>query len=84
MKQFFSNIVTSFDNTKEGGSARKFTAFALIVMMVYCHVKYVDKDNVVEVLIIDLCGALLCLGLVTAQNIIELKNGNSPNTPPQT
>jgi hypothetical protein len=37
----------------------------------------VDNSNAIEALIIDLSGVLLCLGIVTAQNIIELKNNNN-------
>jgi hypothetical protein len=32
---------------------------------------------VAEVLIIDLCGVLILLGLVTMEQVIKLKNGNN-------
>lgn len=70
------NILKSFTNDKGGWSARKLTAFALMVCVAYIHYKYVDITISVEVLIVDLSAVLLCLGLVTASNIIELKNGS--------
>jgi hypothetical protein len=69
-------LLGSFNNIrKEGLSARKLTAFALMVCIAFIHFKFVDKDNAIEAMIIDLSGVLLCLGIVTAQNIIEFKQG---------
>jgi hypothetical protein len=48
----------------------------------YIHKYYVTDKNATEVLIIDLCGVLIALGIVTAQNIIELKNGKNSNNSP--
>lgn len=72
-------ILGSFDNSKNGFSARKLTAFSLMLCVGYLHVLFVDKDNVVEVMIIDLLTVLLLLGIITIQNVIELKNGYSAN-----
>ena len=75
--KIIDNLLKSFTTEKGGFAARKLTAFALMILIAYSHFKYVDLTNVVEVLIIDLSGVLLCLGLVTASNIIELKNGKN-------
>jgi len=84
MKNFITNILNSFKNDKDGFSARKLTAFALMGCIMYIHKYYVTAENATEVLIIDLCGVLIALGIVTAQNIIELKNGKQSQTePPQ-
>ncbi len=69
------NLLKSFNTEKGGFAARKLTAFALMICIAYIHFKFVDITIAVEVLIVDLSGVLLCLGLVTASNIIELKNG---------
>lgn len=83
MKILFTNILNSFKNDKDGFSARKSTAFALVGCIIYIHAYHVTNENSAEMAIIDLCGVLIALGIVTAQNIIELKNGkNSGNTPP--
>ena len=75
MKRIIDNLIGSFDTVKENGfSARKLSAFALMVCIAFVHFKWVNHDNVAEVLIIDLCGVLILLGLVTAQNILDYKN----------
>ena len=76
MKEIINGLWASFNNYEKGASARKLTAFALMVLIAFCHYKYVYNTNVIEAIIIDLSGVLLCLGLVTASNIIELKNGS--------
>jgi hypothetical protein len=77
VKKLINDILASFNNYEQGASARKLTAFALMILIAYSHVKFVDLTNVVEVLIIDLSGVLLCLGLVSFEQIIKLKNGGS-------
>lgn len=77
MKELYTNIVNSFKNNRDGFSGRKLTAFSLIVCIYWVHYKYVNHDNATEVLIIDLCGVLISLGIVTAQNLIEFKNGKA-------
>jgi len=75
MKKIIDNLIGSFDTVKENGfSARKLSAFALMVCIAFVHFKWVNHENVAEVLIIDLCGVLILLGLVTAQNILDYKN----------
>lgn len=78
IKQVATNILNSFNNHEKGFSARKLSAFVLMVCIVYVHYKWVNHDNVAEVLIIDLCGVLILLGIVTAEQIIKFKN-DSPN-----
>ncbi|MBX3165575.1 MAG: hypothetical protein KF900_13955 [Bacteroidetes bacterium] len=75
MKEFFKNIVNSFYNNREGFAARKLTAFALVACIVWVHLKHVTDSNAAEVIMIDIAGVFLCLGIITVQNLIELKNG---------
>lgn len=77
MKKLINWIAASFDTHSKGASARKLTAFSIMLCVGYCHIRFVDSSNVVEVLIIDLCGVLLCLGIVTAEQVIKLRNGNN-------
>jgi len=72
----WENLVKSFTTEKGGFAARKLTAFALMFCIAFIHFTKCTPENAVEFLIIDLSGVLLCLGLVTASNIIELKNGS--------
>ena len=76
MKKVFNQIVDSFHNEKKCFSARKLTAFFFGIMAGYIHYEYVNKDNCIDALMIDVLVILIALGIVTAQNVIELKNGN--------
>lgn len=78
--KIIKDIWASFNNHEKGASARKLTAFALMVMIVYIHYTQLSSENAIEFLIIDLCGVFLSLGLVTFAQIIELKNGTNNGT----
>jgi hypothetical protein len=71
------SFINSFDNRKPGKSGRKLTAFALMLCVAWLHYKYVTNETASTFLLYDLCGIFLLLGIVTAQNIINLKNGGS-------
>jgi len=77
-------FINSFDTKNEGFSARKLTAFTFVLLAGYIHYEYVNVDNAIEALIIDSATALLCLGIITAQNIINFKNGREDKTNEQT
>ena len=82
LKEFIIGFLYTFTNDKRGNSARKATAFALMVCVAWIHYKYIDKDNAINALWIDLLFIALMLGIVTAQNLIELKLGkNETKTP---
>jgi len=83
MTEIVDNLIKSFTTEKGGFAARKLTAFALMICIAYIHIKHCTPENAVEFLIIDLAGVLLCLGLVTASNLIELKNGKKEEKEPQ-
>ena len=80
MKELFNNLIGSLNNTDSGFSARKLTAFALMVLIAYVHYKYVDLSNAIEAILIDLGGVLLLLGIVTFEQIIRFREGTQ-NTP---
>jgi hypothetical protein len=73
--KIIQNIINSFSNSKEGFSARKMTAFAFVLLAAWLHYKWVDHDNAVQALIVDCSVILICLGIITAQNIIQFKHG---------
>lgn len=76
MKNIFNAIIHSFDNRPDTGfSARKLSAFAGIVTAIYMSLKHCHVSVVVELVACWMCFILLCLGLITTQQIIELKNG---------
>ncbi len=82
MKKFITelskNIMGSFNNNqKEGFSARKLTAFTLILCIIFMHLIWGKNNNfTVEILICDLIGVAFFLGLITVDQIIRFKNDN--------
>lgn len=75
MKNIITNLFASFNNLDGGFSARKLTAFALMILIAYVHYKYVDLSNAIEAILIDLAGVLLLLGIITFEQILKFKNG---------
>jgi hypothetical protein len=84
MKSLIKKLWASFENTPGGFSARKLSAFTAVigVSVIITH-KYATSENLVEVLVVWLAFALLCLGIVTAEQIITFKNGQNKNDAPQ-
>ncbi len=72
----FKKLFASFDNTTLGYSARKLTAFASLCIA--AGVTYVLPDDAkLHALYAWLLLVLLCLGIVTIEQIIRLKAGQS-------
>lgn len=67
-------IIASFDNSKDGFSARKLSAFAGVTVSVIATFRFLDTSTIIEGLMVWLCFALLCLGIITAEQVIRLKN----------
>lgn len=92
MKEFFKRLVGSLDNfTKEAFSARKLTAFVIVVCVLVGHGIYYKHCFTKEdfalfdtILIIDYIAVAFFLGIITIQQVIEFKNGKkneSTNNP---
>jgi hypothetical protein len=73
MKELLNSLIKSFENSPQGFSARKLSAFVLMTCVVYLHYRYVNTTVVVDIVLIDLCFVLLLLGIITVQNIIDLR-----------
>jgi uncharacterized membrane protein HdeD (DUF308 family) len=73
-------IIASFDNSKDGFSARKLSAFAGVSVSIIATFRFVDTATIIEALMVWLCFALLCLGIITAEQVIRLRN-KSGETP---
>lgn len=75
MKEIINNILLSFKANKEGFAARKLSAFVSVAIGIILSLKYTDTSILIYVLSIWLLFALLLMGIVTFQEIIQLKNG---------
>jgi len=80
LKEIVKKLVDSFDTAKGGFSVRKLSTFASIVIAAYFGFRFGDENNIVELTIIWLSFALLCLGIVTFEQIIKLKNDRQINS----
>lgn len=72
MKEFFNKIVSAFDNHSRGFSARKLSAFVIILCVIVCHIKWFRSDRweyLGEVLALDYGFVCVCLGLTTYEQI---------------
>lgn len=73
-------VGSMFDNHSVGASMRKILAFTTgVVFAGYLHYKFVDLSNAFEFLVADLTCALLCLGIITMEQVIKFKNGGKEN-----
>jgi hypothetical protein len=86
--EFIKNLVDSLHNERSGFSGRKLTALAIIIMFGSSHESWLESARATgnyslfqEILIIDFCMIAICLGLITMESIIKLKNGNKDEKP---
>lgn len=81
MKKVLRKLESTFDTTTKGYSSRKLSAFwAIVIMGGLITYRYVNVSNAIEMLTAWLVFGLLCLGIITAQNIINFKNGTTTDT----
>jgi len=81
MKNIINKFIASFDTVTDGFSSRKLTA--MWAVMVGTAVTYtLPPEARLHALYAWQLLALLCLGIVTVQQIINFKNGNSDKQPP--
>jgi len=74
LKKFTKWILGSFDVTDDGSSAKKLTAFAFMVLVGWLHIVFVDKNNALEFLIVDVSAILTLLGVATIDKLQQMKN----------
>lgn len=76
MKKIFRDLFNSFNNESVGYSARKLSAFfGVVVVSGWITFKHSGPANVVELVLIWLSFSMLCLGLITIGQLIELRTG---------
>lgn len=79
MKKQIENILSSFDTQQGGYSARKLSAFLSIVIAAYFGFRFGNENNIIELTIIWLSFALICLGIVTLEQLTKFKDGQNNN-----
>lgn len=77
MNKLIQNILNSFNTSTGGFSARKLSAFAGVVTGIYITVHEIPKEFLIEALYAWLAFALLCLGIITVEQVLRFKNGSN-------
>ena len=72
---WLKKLIASFENAPGGWSARKLTAFAFAACAIFLQWKHATPETVPTLVLIDASTALLCLGIVTAAELIKLRGG---------
>ena len=80
MKKIFNYVFHSFTNGPEGFSARKLSSFLAVIVAVVATFHFGGPSFVTELVLIWLGFSLLCLGIITIQQIIDFKNGKVSQT----
>lgn len=74
MEKIIKNLILSFKVGEGGFSGRKLSAFFSVILCGAITYQYIKVEYLTEVLIVWLSFALLCLGIVTIEQIIKLKH----------
>lgn len=74
--KIINDLYNSFFNNEKGFSSRKLTAFVGVLMAIYSTCRFVDSKVVVEAIVVWLLFSLMCLGIITFEQIIKFKNGD--------
>lgn len=72
MKELINKILSGLDTHTKGFSARKMSAFVVVIMVIITHAKWFKSDHweyLGEVLMLDFSFIAVCLGLTTWQYI---------------
>lgn len=77
MKKLFNNLIKSFTTDSGGFSARKLSAFVAVMTAIYVTAKEIPTSDQIHALYAWLFFAAVCLGIVTAEQIIRLKNDSN-------
>lgn len=78
LKEIFNNLIGSLDNKQNSGfSGRKLTGL-FSVLIAACVTYVLPVDAKLHALYSWQLLALLCLGIVTVEQIIKFKTGNNP------
>lgn len=70
-----TRLINSFDNESPGFSARKLSAFIGVVVAIIATFEFVDNTTITYALGIWLTFALMCLGIITADQLLRYLKG---------
>lgn len=74
---WLEKLLASLENSPGGWSARKLTAFALTITAIALQWRNATPENTPTLVLIDTATALLCLGIITAAELVKLRSGKN-------
>jgi hypothetical protein len=80
MKNILNKLISSLDTHTKGFSARKLTAFCVMICVIAAHIKWLslaDFSLLGEILMIDYAFVAALLGMTTYQNIKSSKGSDN-------
>jgi len=79
--KFFHGLIDSLTTEQGGYSARKIVAYFGVIMAGILSVKHTNHENADSIITTWLVFVSVCLGIVTASQLIQLKLGSSSSAP---
>ena len=79
MKQIINKLTQAFEYGNHGFSSRKLAAFTAVVTAIFISY-YLPESERIHAIYVWLTFALLCLGIVTAQQVLQFKKENGSDT----
>lgn len=74
-------ILASFKNSKGNYSARKLSAFVAVATAIYITARLIPEAAQIDALYAWLIFAAVCMGIVTVEQIVNLRSNTSPTEP---
>lgn len=84
MRKILSYVFSGLDTHSKGASARKLSAFVIVLLVIVTHVKWIslgDFTQLETVLIIDYGFIAGCLGMTTYETITKLRKNEATDKP---
>ncbi len=84
MKKILSYIFSALDTHSKGASARKSSAFVVVLLVIAAHVKWISLGDFAQletVLIIDYGFIAGCLGMTTYETITKIRKNEATDKP---
>lgn len=77
MQKLIGDYIEGFRKGNSGIMRRKAMSFFAMIFAASCSCKFGTEHNVIELVTIWLCFAAVAIGMVTFEQIVQLKNGTN-------
>jgi hypothetical protein len=77
MNEIFKKLIASFTNDEKRIFCKKIIFFFGVITAIVLGYHFAKSDNVIGLVTLWLGFVLLCLGIITMQQVINFKNGSN-------